>query len=388
LWVCSEGSNALNTIFQLEDHSLAIPSIYPTDSLLAFEIAQQPQLWPTTLDRVLPYIALSGAACGPVILCGAGTSAYAASAIQEAWPAANAIATTDLLVKSATEIESALPALRRGGLLISLARSGDSPESTGVVAKIQKLFPRVKHLAIVCNPDGRLAHIPGVEVLLLDPRTSDRSLAMTGSFSNLTLAGLALEHRQKLLEHLPDICSRVERTLLERHDVVAEIARACSDRIVVLSSAMQALARETALKILELTDGRVLALSETFLGLRHGAVGFVREETPVLCFMSSDARMRRYEENLIEDLRGKGLGRMVVIGDDPSKASARDWFIPAVAPELPDRLRTPFEVFTSQLLAYRLSVSVGIDPDNPSPKGTITRVVRPFRLYPEPDTAL
>jgi tagatose-6-phosphate ketose/aldose isomerase len=179
----------------------------------------------------------------------------------------------------------------------------------------------------------------------------------------------------------------VERTLLVRHDLVAEIARACGERIVVLSSTMQALARETALKIIELTDGRVLALPETFLGFRHGAVGFVRQDTPVVCFMSSDARTRRYEEDLIEDLRGKGLGRMVVIGDDPSKASARDWFIPAVAPALPDRLRTPFEICTAQLLAYRLSVSVGVDPDNPSPKGTVTRVVRPFRLYPEPDAA-
>lgn len=357
------------------------PSTYPTDSLLAFEIAQQPTLWPITLDCV--QAAEADIRLSPVLLTGAGTSAYAASAIAEAWPQALAIPTTDLLIQSAEEIEATVPFFRHAGLLISLARSGESPESTGVVAKIQKLFPAVKHLAIVCNASGRLANAAGVQKILLDPRTNDRSLAMTGSFSNLVLAGLALKHQEQLAKRLPDICLRMQRALPAFNGVVQEIAQSCQDRVVILTSSMQALAKEAALKIVELTDGRVLAMPETFLGFRHGAIGFLREDTPVVCFLSSDPQKRLYEHDLLEDLRAKGLGRLVIIGDNPSFAQQRDWFLPATAPSLPDPLRTPFEIPFAQLLAYHLSVNAQVDPDNPSPKGTITRVVRPFRIHEE-----
>ncbi|MDP9160594.1 MAG: hypothetical protein M3O09_10275 [Acidobacteriota bacterium] len=356
---------------------------YPKDSLLAFEIALQPELWPTTLERVrtagLPPVLTKS----QVILTGAGTSAYAASAIAEAWPLAKAIPTTDLLLRSAIEIETAMPSLREGGLLISLARSGASPESTAVVEKFQKVFSRVQHIAIVCNENGRLAHLPGMQVIALDQRTNDRSLAMTGSFSNLVLAGLSLRRHPQFAEHLQNICRRVERGLQESNGLIEEIAHNCKDRIVVLTSSMHALAQEIVLKIIELTDGRVLAMHETFLGFRHGALGFLREDTPIVCFMSSDPHKRLYEEDLMEDLRAKKLGRLVVIGDEPSAARGGEWSIPAIAPFLPDALRTPFEVPLAQLLAYHLSVSVGVDPDNPSPNGTITRVVKAFRIHEE-----
>ncbi len=358
---------------------------YPSQSLLAFEIAQQPELWPTTLERVRS-AAIAGFGNLTVVLTGAGTSAYAASAIAEAWPGARAIPTTDLLIQSEAEILATLPSWRDGGWLISLARSGDSPESTAVVEKVQKLFPAVKHLAIVCNAAGRLAHLPGVQVIVLDPRTNDRSLAMTGSFSNLVLAGLCLVHPTQIAEQLPAICSRVQRSLLECNGVIEQIAAACKYRIVTLSSAMHALGKEIALKIVELTDGRVLAMTETFLGFRHGAVGFLREDTPVLCFLSSDPHKRLYELDLLDDLRGRGrsgLGRLVVIGDHALAVKDREWSIPAAAPGLPDALRTPFEIPIPQLLAYHLSVHAQVNPDNPSPNGIITRVVRPFRIHSE-----
>ena len=357
---------------------------YPGDSLLASEIAQQPELWPTTIERVRSAGVVNDLGKLPVILSGAGTSAYAASAIAEAWPRARAIPSTDLLILSAAEILSAVPALRDGGLLVSLARSGDSPESTAVVEKIQKQFPSVQHLAIVCNEAGRLAHTPGVQAICLDPRTNDRSLAMTGSFSNLVLAGLCLMHQEQIAEHLPAIRSRVDRGLKESNGVIEQIARSCKDRIVILTSNMQALGKEIALKIVELTDGRVLAMPETFLGFRHGAVGFLRQDTPVVCFLSSDPQKRLYELDLLDDLRGRGLGRLVVVGNHVHSVSGREWYIPATAPTLPDVLRTPFEIPFAQLLAYHLSVNALVDPDNPSPNGAITRVVRAFRIHREP----
>jgi tagatose-6-phosphate ketose/aldose isomerase len=356
---------------------------YPSDSMVAAEIAQQPELWPTTLERVRAANITREVKNRPVMLTGAGTSGYAALAIAEAWPGARAIPTTDLLLQSAAEAKDAMPSFSDGGLLISLARSGDSPESVAVVQKFQRLFPSVEHLAIVCNAEGRLAHTPGVEAICLDPRTNDRSLAMTSSFSNLVLGGLALIQGAALAQHLPDICDRVSNHLLELNASAASIARSCEDRVVVLASGMHALTLEASLKVIELTAGRVMALPDTFLGLRHGPLCFSRQDTPVICFASSDPVKRDYEKEMLEDLKKSGMGRTVVVGDEACSQWQHDWFVLASASELPDNLRTPFEILFAQLLAYHLSVHAHVNPDNPSPGGVITRVVKAFHIHEE-----
>lgn len=361
---------------------------YCPSTLTAAEIAQQPTLWPTTLERVQAAHLPELVDIRSVILTGAGTSAYAASAIAASWPGARAIPTTDLLVQSAQDIQRVAPSFAANGLLISLARSGESPESLAVVKRIQQLLPSTKHLAIVCNADGALAHADGVRVICLDPRTNDRSLAMTSSFSNLTLAGLCLVHGDRIAELLPTICRRVADRLAEFNAVADEISRAPIDRLAILASDdMRALATEASLKVLELTAGRVIALPETFLGLRHGPLSFLRDDTPVLCFLSSNPERRRYEDDLLTELRQKRLGRLIVIGAAGTSVPASDRLILANAPDLPDWLRVPFEIPFAQLLAYHLSLRANLNPDNPSPNGAIARVVNPFRIHEEFDGA-
>jgi tagatose-6-phosphate ketose/aldose isomerase len=356
---------------------------YPGDSLVASEIALQPVLWPTTLERVLAAVSPQQFSGLPVILTGAGSSAYAALAVADAWPGARAIPTTDLLLQSASEIELAMPSFAKAGMLISFARSGDSPESVAVVERVQRFFPAVQHLAIVCNAEGRLARTPGVKAICLDPRTNDRSLAMTSSFSNLALGGLALLHGRQIGLALPDICSRVSRNLVELNAAAEKIAGSCGDRIVMLASGMRALAVEASLKAVELTAGRIMAMPESFLGLRHGLFSFLRQDTPILCFASTDASKRRYEEDLVADLNQRGLGKLVVIGNSDCAHWRYDSLVPPSAWNLPDCLRTPFEVILAQLLAFHLGTHVNVDPDNPSPGGTVTRVVKPFTIHPE-----
>ena len=182
------------------------------------EILQQPRLWPTTLDRVTPDCLSKMQVEGAVVVTGAGTSAYAASAVAASWHGSVAIPTTDLVL-------DVQPFFSNNGLLLSLARSGDSPESVAAVEKIQRQFPRVKQLAITCNADGKLASASGVEAIVLDPRTNDRSLAMTSSFSNLVLAGVSLRYCQQLSPELPLLCRRVESYLSEFEEIARAIAR-------------------------------------------------------------------------------------------------------------------------------------------------------------------
>ncbi len=349
-------------------------------SVLMREIMQQPMLWPATLERISAASPAAELLHLPVVLTGAGTSAYAGAAIAAAWPGARAVPTTDLLLMSSEEIAGALPEFARGGLLISLARSGDSPESVAVVERLQRLLPAVQHLAIVCNAAGRLAHLPGVTVICLDPRTNDQSLAMTASFSNLVLAGLCLCQRETIAVHLPATCRRASEQMHAMNELAEQVVHGCGSRLVPLTSKMHALAQETAIKVVELTGGRTTPLPETFLGLRHGPVSYLRPDTCVLCFASTDPATHRYEMDLMRELRAKGLGRLVLVAAS-AEGSDCDWFVPAVAPDLPDSLRTPFEVVFSQLLAFHFSRRDGIDPDNPSPDATVTRVVTQFQTY-------
>jgi tagatose-6-phosphate ketose/aldose isomerase len=351
-------------------------------SLTLREIRQQPDVWAATLERIasLPFLAkLSGR---PVIICGAGSSAYAAASVARAWSNARAIPTTDLLVQSKQELASTFPAFTQAGVLVSLARSGESPESVGVIARFQRLFPEVMHLAITCNEDGQLARMPGIESIVLDPRTNDHSLVMTGSFSNLVLAGLAFEHWQSLTPRLPQISANARRLVPELETLAQQLAARKPSRVAVLTSpGLTPLAQEACLKILEMTAGHVVALPETYLGLRHGPMSFLTTEALVLCVLSSDRQRRPYELDLIHELREKALGHLVLVGFSDSRDDLGHYAVPAVAPDIADELRTPFEIVFPQLLGYYLSRGLDLDPDNPSPNGVITRVVRKFQLH-------
>jgi tagatose-6-phosphate ketose/aldose isomerase len=343
------------------------------------EILQQPLLWPTTVARVRNASEQMGLTPRllqmRVLLTGAGSSAYAASAVASAWPRAIAVPTTDLLVDAERYLLDV-------GAVISLARSGDSPESAAVVERVRTLGPTIIQLAVTCNNDSLLAQSGLDSLIVLDPRTNDRSLVMTGAFSNLVLAGISLAQPHTVGQHV-DLASERAQALLPVLDRECQrIAAGVGDRIVVLcSSPLLGWGREAGLKILEMTAGSFPVVTETYLGLRHGPMSFVRPDTMVLCLLSSDPTRRLYEVDLIRELRSKRLGYLVGIAGPGEHASGFDDVIPAVLPDAPDDLRTPFEILIPQLLGYHLSLRLGLNPDNPSPEGVINRVVQGVKIH-------
>lgn len=339
------------------------------------EILQQPDLWPDTVERVGKCAFRTQLQRTRVFLTGAGTSAYAAAAIEAAWPRSRAIPSTDLLVDDDCFFDE-------GCALISLARSGDSPESLGVIDRLQSRRPDLRHFAITCNAKGGLARRLAETALVLDPRSNDRSLVMTSSFSNLTLAGMCLWNLETIDKSIARISESVRGSLQAMEETAETIAASSPTRVVALASRpLAGLAQEACLKILEMTAGRVVALPETYLGLRHGPMSFLRPDTLVLGWLSNDPVRRRYEEDLLAELRSKGLGRIVCIAAPCAAASIADTALPASAAALPDALRTPFEIVFAQLLAYHLSLRADLDPDSPSPDGVITRVVQGVRMH-------
>jgi tagatose-6-phosphate ketose/aldose isomerase len=130
-----------------------------------------------------------------------------------------------------------------------------------------------------------------------------------------------------------------------------------------------------------MTAGRIATLAETYLGLRHGPMSFLEPDTLVVCFVSSEERRRRYELDLIEELRFKRLGRLVGLAPPDVDGSLFEVVVSTQASSLADYLRTPVEIIFAQMLAYYASLGLGLDPDNPSPSGVIHRVVQGVRIY-------
>jgi tagatose-6-phosphate ketose/aldose isomerase len=363
-------------------HNLDVPAgaDLHTSQFTLQEIRQQPLLWPTTVERVRSAQKRTHLSVkfpqARVLLTGAGTSAYAASAVASAWPGAHAVPTTDLLV----DMERYLVDV---DMVISLARSGDSPESAAVVECVRSLRPELPQLAIACNENGALSRASIDEIIALDPRSNDRSLVMTSSFSNLVLAGLTLVRPEEVAATV-DVFSQRAATLLPEIDRACQnVAASVRDRIVVLSSSPAlGWAREAGLKTLEMTAGRFPLVTETYMGLRHGPMSFVKADTLVLCLFSSDPVRRLYETDLLRELRTKKVGHLVGIADAADVEGLFDAVIPAIAPHADDAIRTPYEIVAPQLLGYYLSLSVGLNPDNPSPDGVINRVVQGVKIHP------
>jgi tagatose-6-phosphate ketose/aldose isomerase len=363
------------------------------------EICQQPWTWMRTCERMIALrgpLLTSVSGIRSLVFTGSGSSEYAGDCVRlplqnELTMCVESVSGGNLLMHGA----KALPK-DRPGLLVSLARSGNSPESTGAVKILLESETAYRHLIVTCNEAGRLAKTwhdhKDVFVVALPPETNDESLVMTSSFTNLTLAArfLSLLERPEAYRKLCVVQSRICRDLISSYfDVLSRIAGTEFRRAVFLGSGTRySVAREASLKMLEMTAGRVTTISESFLGLRHGPMSFVHEDTLVVCQLSSDPRTRAYELDLLAELDRKKLGLCkVIIGEDVPELAARtgDEMIqcPGLS-ELGDEDGAIIFVVVAQLLAFFRCLEEGLRPDSPSEAGVISRVVESFPLHTLP----
>jgi tagatose-6-phosphate ketose/aldose isomerase len=366
-----------------------------TDTLR--EILQQPATWQDTFDLLHSPVVQQrlAKAIEPrpmhIVLTGSGSSMYIGECLAPLLQSGlgvpvQAIAAGTLL----THWDSVLPP--GPGLLISLARSGDSPESGGVVSTLLAEAPQWRHLVITCNADGKLAtqynNDPRVTVLVLDERTNDRSLVMTSSFTNLLLGGTALLQRTRgaIVEDAIDhAASNVRRIFDASSDSLVALAQRDIASVVYLGSgAAFGAAREGALKMLEMTGGKVITMAETFLGLRHGPMSFIHPSTLIVALLSPQADVRRYEMDVLREVSRKQLGmaKLIVGSDVPSDViGANDVYVDApFATSSADAAAVLTDVVVMQLLAFFRCLQLGCKPDAPS-EGVLTRVVEDFAIH-------
>ena len=368
----------------------------------AAEIAAQADLWPTTYERFASFLPslrpfLEEFLAHPrkcVLLTGAGTSEYVGYCVEgllrRKLGVPVSVASTTALVVNPQGVF--VPG--HATLLVSIARSGSSPESLGAVRIADALPDPVYHLILTANAEGELAREAAVlkraRLLSLDPRTNDQSLAMTAAFSNLVIAGQALAHVGSFSEFqrlLPRIVEGGRNMLARAPDALEVLGRQEFDRAVFLGDGAHfGTAIESRLKLQELTGGAVMCAYDTFPGLRHGPEAVIHERTLVVAFLSEDPFARRYELDLLKELRAKRIGRAVLAVADRAGEAVRlaevcVEYDPDGTLGLPAEYAPPVQVIAGQLLGLFKSLALGLKPDNPSEAGVIHRVVEGVKVY-------
>ena len=361
------------------------------------EIAQQPGIWKEEVSIVKENIEALGKFIEgvkgdkvKVIFTGAGSSEFVGNTICSY---INSRIDIEVLSVPTTDIVS-MPEQYLDAdadiILVSCARSGNSPESVAAVELADKLVKNIHHIFITCNKDGKLAKISETGenkyLLLMPERTNDKGFAMTGSFSSMVVAGVLVLLRKDLDvlgEKVEYVASLVERNLdkiVANAEIVADLD---IERIVYLGDGTsKGLAEEIALKVLELTGGKLASFFNTFLGFRHGPKSIVNDKTAIVCLMSNNSYTRIYELDLLKEFKNEGGKKQIIVldtvYDEEVKANSNYYFSyeDAKLGEMEDIFASLSYLVYGQLISLIKSAKLGINPDNPCPTGEVNRVVK------------
>lgn len=366
------------------------------------EIQQQPELWQETwsiyqenkakivsfLDKIIEKWGRAR-----VIFTGAGTSAYVGNTVapylsrhgDRSKFTFEAIDTTKIVSSPLDYLEEDTPTI-----LVSFARSGNSPESVAAVQLAQKLVKNLYQIAITCAPQGHLAvdlkDDPNSLVLLMPIRSLDKGFAMTGSFSCMSLATLLVfdersdEDKKKYVDTITDF----GHSVLDREEQLQAIVDINFDRIAYLGSgSLGGLTQEAQLKILELTAGKIATIFDTSMGFRHGPKSFLDSKTLAFDFVSNETYTRQYDLDILDEIKDDEIVPLVMGIGQPKQGQNFDgkFFAFEGADLLPDAYLALPDVMFAQTIALMTSVKIGNTPDTPSPSGTVNRVVKGVTIH-------
>lgn len=330
-----------------------------------------------------------------IILTGAGTSAFAGEVCEPYLTSllnkrVEAIATTDLVASPKSYFIKDIPTL-----LVSFARSGNSPESVHAVNLASQLVDDLYQIVITCNENGKLAKNTVNDekslLLLMPPQTNDLGFAMTSSFTTMVLNAMAVFNINNIENFSSDVdkLSNSVNDFIENNiEKVTSLANEDFERIVYLgSSTSKGIARESALKVLELTAGKVNASYDTPLGFRHGPKSVVDDETVSVIYISNDEYTRKYDLDLAKEmLAHKKNDKVVIVGDNIEEdiLNKADYVfnVENINYNVENKVLLPLQqIIFGQMLSFLKSVNLGITPDNPCPTGEVNRVVQGVILH-------
>lgn len=365
------------------------------------EIKQQPELWLDTLNiykenlEAIESFLAEARAMGEgrlsVVFTGAGTSDYVGDTCAPYLRHAGdtklydfkPIATTDIVSAPRDFLNPDEPTV-----VVSFARSGNSPESLAAVQVAKTFVKNVKFINITCAPEGKLAvesEGDADQLTLLIPRANDKGFAMTGSYSCMTLLSTLIFDNASLEQKTAwvEAAAKLGEDVVAREFEIAEFLSGDFNRVTYLGSgSFVGLAQEAQLKILELAHGLVATSWDSCMGYRHGPKSFVDDKTIVFVYMNNDEYTRQYDLDILNEINGDQIAAKTIAiqQDGATKFDGTSFTLAGEA--LPEGyLALPF-VMVAQVISLLNSVRVGNTPDTPSPSGTVNRVVKGVTIHP------
>lgn len=364
------------------------------------EIKQQPELWLETKDiyqekkediaNFLDKVTQDVEGKVRVIFTGAGTSQYVGDTVK---PYLNengddrfyfeSIGTTDIVSAPLDFLRAEEPTV-----LVSFARSGNSPESLATVEIANEIVDTIFHISITCAPEGKLAQQAKGDdktlLLLMPSGANDQGFAMTGSFSCMSLMSLMV-FDQNYDENWVSEMVTLGHEAIERETEIQKIVDLDFNRVVYLGSgALSGLTREASLKILELTAGKIATVFDSSMGFRHGPKSFLDEKTLFFTFVNNNAYTKQYDLDILQEVFEDGIAESVVAIGQAETVEAfaggkfafkdSDILLPDVYAALPF-------LMVAQTVSLLSSIKVGNTPDTPSPTGTVNRVVKGVTIH-------
>lgn len=366
----------------------------------ATEIRQQPKLWRETYNivkqnknKIEEFLNKNLKSNTRIILTGAGTSDYVGDSLylhlaKTLNLRVEAIATTDLVSNPYEFLEEDTKTI-----LVSYARSGNSPESIGAYDIFKDNVKDIAQLVITCNEEGKLAkkslEDENTLCLLMPKESNDKSFAMTSSFSCMLLATLLtfdiknLEQNKKYVDIISD---KADFILDNDWKEIIELVELGCERVVYLGSgALKGLCQEMALKNLELTSGKTVTVCESVLGFRHGPKSIINDNTLVIFMNSINEYTNLYDMDLIKEIHGDvGNHKLAVISykKNDELNTLCDRYIEINGEDVPEIYTLFNYMLFGQMFGLFSSLHLGISPDNPRPDGTVNRVVKGVIIHP------
>ncbi|CAK7192889.1 D-galactosamine-6-phosphate deaminase AgaS [Commensalibacter sp. Nvir] len=372
--------------------SLTQPISKANHCLTINEIMSQPSVWRKFAEQNLPQCAeirswINARKPKEIWLCGAGTSAYIgqilcgyfsqhSSILYRHIPTTDLVSTPNLYVHQSAHI-----------LVVSFGRSGNSSESIAALDLLDKFLPKADRLNITCNAKSALATrthsgTGQQQTLILPDSAHDQGFAMTASFTTMVLAALACFdplHSKMAKTAIMQLAEQGE-TLLDKPltKLIDSKLASCPERAIFLGSgSLLGVARESALKVLELTKGKIATLWESSLGFRHGPKSIISDKTIIFANLSLNPYTQLYDLDMINELKTQFPDiTLITLGSITTKADI------IFNPVYNDCWSSVLYVLTPQLAAAHWGLKLGIHIDTPFAGGELNRVVSGVKIYP------
>lgn len=367
------------------------------------EIKQQPTLWQEAFDNFkaqatkingfLQAIRPQNGLPIRVIFTGAGTSAYVGDTVMPYLNQAGdtnryqfeSIPTTDIVAAPYDYLKPDVTTI-----LVSFARSGNSPESVATVEIAKQVIKDLYEITITCAPDGQLAMAAKNDtrnlLLMMPAGANDQGFAMTGSYSCMSLTAMLVFDQTPVEKkaHYVDKIIAMGHEVIAREAEIQAVVDLDFNRIVYLGSgSLSGLTREAQLKVLELTAGKLTTMFDSSMGFRHGPKSFVNEQTLVFVFVNNQPYTRQYDVDILEEINGDQIAaKTLAIDVQGTQNFSGDRFtFESGCQNLPEGYLALADVMFAQTVSLLSSIKVGNTPDTPSPSGTVNRVVKGVTIH-------